>query len=176
MYALQRVFSRIGISYSQFIQFTGTIPPQEGILELTSGGITIDGVDTTVHAGLLIVVEVLDTNFEASPYVEHEASYSVEPEYREPEPSYHVNPTPNYGGSGEDVTVLITEIMAHETVTVTQPAYVSKTKTNDYYITITSPYYVSDHVTHPSIMKGYIGFVLACVFGHGWAVILSRFV
>jgi len=158
MYALQRVFSRIGISYSQFIQFTGTIPPQEGILELTSGVITINGVDTPVHAGLLIVVEVLDPNFEPSPYVEHEASHSVEPEYREPEPtyrepepSYHVNPTPNYGGSGEDVTVLITEIMAHETVTVTQPAYVSKTKTNDYYITITSPYYVSDHVTHTQI-------------------------
>jgi len=160
MYALQGVFSRIGISYSQFIQYTGTVPPQDGILELTSGVITIDGVDATVHAGLLIVVDILDEIFEP------EGSYTVEPEYHvpetsyrvpepshQPEPSYHVNSAPSSGNSAgnRDVTVIVTEVMAHETVTVTQPAYVSKTKTNDHYITITSPYYASDHVTHTQI-------------------------
>merc|ERR1712215_152550 len=145
--AIRKVLSLIGISEYQFSQFTGTALPEQGILELTSGVLNVDGVDKSIRAGLLIIDSVLfEDDFGFGYPSEPEPSYISEPQYHEPEPSYGGN-----AGSGEDVTILVTEIMAHETVTVTQPAYITKTNTEDFYITITSPYYASDHVTHTQI-------------------------
>merc|ERR1712215_252981 len=152
--AIQKVLSLIGISESQFSQYTGTTLPEQGILELTSGVLNVDGVDKSIRAGLLIIVSVLvEDDFGLGYPSEPEPSYPSEPQYHEPEPSFHGNTEPSYGGNAGsgDVTILVTEVMAHETVTVTQPAYITKTNTEDFYITITSPYYASDHVTHTQI-------------------------
>jgi len=160
--ALLRVLSRAGITYYQFIQYTQTTPPQQGILEVTAGVININGVYRNIRAGLLIAVDISDHIDiivpipDAQPRFEAPVSSPVPTQSRVSDPSpssgYGV-PGPNPVPEPEDKTIYVTKTMAHETVTITQPALLSRTNTNDVYVTVTAPFYVSHHVTFTKIFQ-----------------------
>merc|ERR1739838_897255 len=54
----QRIVSILagaGMTYNDFIERTGTIPPQQGMFEVTAGVITINGVYRNINTGLMVV-------------------------------------------------------------------------------------------------------------------------
>ncbi|CAL4116035.1 unnamed protein product [Meganyctiphanes norvegica] len=126
--AVSIALTKAGMTFNQFIQQIGNIPPQQGVIDVTAGVISIDGQYRNIAAGILVAKVVDEPTTEA-------AAVSPQPGFPQGGPG-----SPQ---AGSPQTVFVTETAGFETQTVRQPVTLIKTRTLDEYTTVTSPVYNS---------------------------------
>merc|ERR1739838_1176277 len=131
-----QALAEAGMTLQEFIQQTGTIPPQVGILKITAGVISINGIYRNVNVGVFIVV-----------------GSGTGPATLPTGPA--TLPTGPATGPGQEQTV--TETAAHVTRTIRQPVTLIKTRTVDRYTTITSLVYNNAVATVTNFVKQTVG-------------------
>merc|ERR1739838_1037410 len=166
------------MTYNDFIERTGTIPPQQGMFEVTAGVITINGVYRNINTGLMVVVDVSEaatgntgntgsrtgsqTGFGGQPGLGAATGGQTGFGGRtglgaatggQPGLSAATGGQTGFGDEVAAVTIVVTETAAHETQTVSRPVTVTKTATRDIYTTVTRPVFNSIAVDSTKFVK-----------------------
>merc|ERR1739838_687711 len=170
----QRIVSILagaGMTYNDFIERTGTIPPQQGMFEVTAGVITIDGVYRNINTGLMVVVDVSEVatgnTGNTGSRTGSQTGFGGQPGLGAATGGQTglgaTGGRTGFGGATgsqtgfEDeaatVTIVVTETAAHETQTVSRPVTVTKTATRDIYTTVTRPVFNSIAVDSTKFVK-----------------------
>lgn len=123
--ALLNALSGTGITLDQFIQQTGTIPPQNGVFEVLSGFVFINGVYYQVDVGVVVVLSSVQAGSSGSGVVQP--------------------------GGGQTRTEFVTA--APQTTSVVESVTLTKFSTEDVFVTVTAPLYNSYDATVTNFVK-----------------------
>merc|ERR1739838_97241 len=152
------------MTYNDFIERTGTIPPQQGMFEVTAGVITINGVYRNINTGLMVVVDVSEAATGNTGNTGSRTGLGAATGGQtgfggltgfggQPGLSAATGGQTGFGDEVAAVTIVVTETAAHETQTVSRPVTVTKTATRDIYTTVTRPVFNSIAVDSTKFVK-----------------------